>query len=237
MAKTKKKAATSGNEIYESPEALAEQLTKAEQFLEDKKNRGVVLGVGGLIALIAAALVGFRFYTTNLNEEAQNELFQAVYYFEADSLGKALNGDGNNYGFLEIIEEFGMTDAANLANYYAGACYLKLGDYENAIRYLKEFSASDLLVQAKAYALIGDAQMELNDHEAAYNSYIKAADYKSNAQFTPLYLTKAAVAAETKGDKQAAIKAYGKIVDNYKKSSFYQDARKHKARLEASLAE
>ncbi len=237
MAKTKKKAADSGNELLESPEALAEQLTKAEQFLEDKKNRGLVLGVGTIIAVIAAALVGYRFWVTNMDQEAQTELFQAVYYFEADSLGKALNGDGNNYGFLEIIDEYGMTDAANISNYYAGACYLKLGDYESAIRYLGDFSASDLLIQAKAYALTGDAHMELSDYTSAYDFYTKAANYNENKQFTPLYLSKAAIAAEKGGDKQKAIKVYGTIADKYKKSSQYQDARKHKSRLEASLAE
>ncbi len=234
MAKTKKKPADSGNEIYESPEALAEQLTKAEQFLEDKKNRGLVLGVGTVIAVALAAFIGYRFYMTNLEEEAQTELFQAVYYFEADSLGKALNGDGNNYGFLDVIDQYGMTDAANMANFYAGATFLKLGDHESAIRYLKDFSASDLLVQAKAYSLIGDAYMDLEDYNEAYDYYGKAVSYKPNEQFTPLYLTKLAVAAEMKGDKQAAIQAYGRIVDEYKKSQEYQEARKHKARLEVS---
>ena len=72
-------------------------------------------------------------------------MFQAVYYFEQDSLVKALNGDGNNYGFLEIIDEYGFSEAANLSHYYAGVSYLKLGNYNNAISYLNSFSSSDLL--------------------------------------------------------------------------------------------
>ena len=79
--------------------------------------------------------------------------------------------------------------------------------------------------------------MELGEYTSAFDSYSKAAQYNENKQFTPLYLTKAAIAAENNGDKQKAIKTYSVIVEKYKKSSQYQDARKHKARLEASLAE
>jgi len=234
MAKTKKasarKGAEHGNDLLESPEALAEQLTRTEEFLE--KNRQLVLIVGAVIVLAVTGVIFYNYYQSNQNATAQKELFQAVYYFEADSLGQALNGDGNNYGFLDIIDLYGATKAGNLANFYAGATYLKMGDFESAVRYLKSFSSSDDLVQARAYALIGDAYMEQLDYSRAADYYQQASDYKPNKQFTPTYLTKAAIAYERQGDINTALKCYTTIVDKFYGAAEYQEAKKHKARLE-----
>jgi tetratricopeptide (TPR) repeat protein len=235
MAKTKKASAGKGkehgNDLLESPEALAEQLTRTEEFIE--KNRQLVFAIGAVIILGVTGFIFYNYYQSNQNTAAQKELFQAVYYFEADSLGQALNGDGNNYGFLDIIDLYGSTKAGNLANFYAGATYLKMGDFESAIRYLKSFGASDDLVQARAYSLIGDAYMEQLDYKNAADYYQQASDYKPNKQFTPVYLTKAAIAYERQGDLSAALKCYTTIVDKFYGAAEYQDAKKHKARLEA----
>ncbi|MEQ8712780.1 MAG: tetratricopeptide repeat protein [Cyclobacteriaceae bacterium] len=234
MAKTKKSAPkSSGNELLENPEVLAEQLSRTEEFLE--KNKNVVFGVGGLIAVIIAGYILFNYYTSAQNETAQREMFQAVYYFEADSLGKALNGDGNSYGFLEIIEEFPLTDAGNLANFYAGTTYLKLGDYESAIRYLQDFNSNDYLVQGRAYSLIGDAYAETDRLGEAITYYERAVDYYPNKEFTPIYLTKAAVTYEANGQLDEALRCYKQIVDEYPQSAEQRDAKKHKARIEGLL--
>ena len=159
-------------------------------------------------------------------------MFQAVYYFEADSLDKALNGDGNNLGFLEIIDEYGITDAANLANYYAGVSYLKQGKFELARLYLADFSANDLLIQARAYSLVGDSYMEEQKYDDAAKYYSKAANYKPNKYFSPGYLMKEALAYEKLNQPEKAREAYDKIINEYWESSEYQNARKFKARLE-----
>lgn len=231
MAKSKIKGKTStGEELIENPEVLAEQISKTEEFLE--KNKNTVFTVGGVLAAIIAGYFFYNYWITNQNETAQNEMFQAVYYFEADSLDKALDGDGNNYGFLEIIDEYGMTDAANLAHFYAGASLLKKGEYISAIDHLNSFSSSDLLMQARALALIGDANMEMENFEEAASYYDKASNYNPNEFTSPQYLMKAAVAYEQVEDLSAALKCYNTIVEKYVNANEYQTARKHKARLE-----
>jgi tetratricopeptide (TPR) repeat protein len=234
MAKTKKSAPKSaGNELLENPEVLAEQLSRTEEFLE--KNKTIVFGVGGLIAVIIAGFILFNYYTSTQNDTAQRELFQAVYYFEADSLGKALNGDGNSYGFLEIIEEFPLTEAGNLAKFYAGTIYLKLGDNESAIRNLQDFSSGDYLVQGRAYSLIGDAYAETDQLSDAINYYEKAIGNYPNKEFTPIYLTKAAVTYEANGQLDESLRCYKQIVDEYPRSAEQRDAKKHQARIEGML--
>ncbi|UXP33287.1 tetratricopeptide repeat protein [Reichenbachiella agarivorans] len=232
MTKKRKDAEKHGSDLLENPEALAEQLSRTEKFLE--KNKALVSIVGVVIAVVVLGFVFGRYYIDNQNKSAHADMFQAVYYFEADSLGLALNGDGNNYGLLEIIDQYPMTEAANLANYYAGATYLKLGDFDNALKYLKDFSASDYLIQSRAYLLTGDAYMELGKFSDAASYYEKAADNEENDQFSPYYLIKAAIANEKSGSIKDALKNYQEIVSDYASSAVYQDAIKHVARLEGS---
>lgn len=228
-----KNAEQSQHELLESPEALRSTLiTSTEDFFSKKKNQRIFLGIALAVALIVAGIFGYQYYMSNQNEIAQEEMFQAVFYFEADSLNKALNGDGNNYGFLEIIDEFGGTKAANLAHFYAGISYLKQGEHENAIEHLQEFSASDYILQARAYALIGDAYMEMEQYDQAAQHYEKAADHNPNRFFTPGYLEKAAMAYEAKGDYKTAAELYNRIIEEFPASTAYQEALKQKARLE-----
>lgn len=219
-------------DLLENPEVLAEKVEGVEHWIED--NPKIVFGVLGALVLIVGGYFGFRYYVGTQEQIAQKEMFQAVHYFESDSLDLALKGDGNNLGFEQIIEDFGMTDAANLANYYAGAICLKQGKFQLAIYYLEDFSSSDMLIQPRAYSLLGDAHMELKDYETAASYYNKASSYKPNKFFTPSYLMKEALAYEKLDQKAKAIAVYQKIIDEFWDSTEYQNARKYKAKLDSN---
>ena len=219
-------------DLLENPEVLAEKVEGVEHWIED--NPKIVFGVLGALVLIVGGYFGFRYYVGTQEQIAQKEMFQAVHYFESDSLDLALKGDGNNLGFEQIIEDFGMTDAANLANYYAGAICLKQGKFQLAIYYLEDFSSSDILIQPRAYSLLGDAHMELKDYETAASYYNKASSYKPNKFFTPSYLMKEALAYEKLDQKAKAIAVYQKIIDEFWDSTEYQNARKYKAKLDSN---
>ncbi len=229
MAKTKKKQESHGVDLLENPDVLA---SKAEEFFESKKNQNILFGVLTVVLLVVGGVMFFRYQNASKNREAQQEMFQAIYYFEADSLAKALNGDGNNYGFLDITDEYSGTKAANLAQFYIGAIYMRLSDFEGAIRNLEGFASDDYLLQARAYSLIGDAYMELDDFDNAVDYYERAAGYRPNEQFTPVYLKKLAVAQEARGNYALAAAAYGTILSDFVGSALEQEAKKHKARLE-----
>jgi tetratricopeptide (TPR) repeat protein len=219
-------------DLLENPEVIQEKLVDVETWLE--KNPKTAIGIVAAILLIAGGFFGYRYYLSNQDGIAQKDMFQAIRYFEADSLNLALNGDGNNLGFLQIIEDYGRTDAGNLANYYTGAIYLKQGKFPLAIFHFEDFSSDDLLVQARAYSLMGDAYMEQKDYENAARYYNKAANYKPNKEFTPIYLMKAGLAYEKLNQNQKAIDAYQIIIDKYWESTEFQSARKFKARLETN---
>lgn len=229
MAKKDKRAGQHSSDILENPDALAEQISRSEAFI--KNNQNAVFSVVGVIIAAVMGYFTYNYYIDNQNEVAQGELFQAVYYFEADSLDLALNGDGNSLGLLDISADYAHTDAGNLSNFYVGVCYMKKGQFLEAIEYLKEFSSSDLVVQARSYSLIGDAYMELGNYYNAIDNYNQAAGYRSNKFFTPEYLVKAATAYEKIEDYNGALRCYQEIVEKYFESSEFQNAKKHMARL------
>jgi TolA-binding protein len=219
-------------ELLEQPEAIVESLQegKLQEFYENNKN--IINYISGGILLLITLIVGGKYYLTSQNEEGQNAIFQAVYYFEADSLNKALNGDGNNLGFVDVASDYPFTKASNLANFYAGVCYLKQGKFEDAVDYLKSFSANDFLVQARAYSLIGDAYMELENYDDAAGYYQKAADFHPNKEFSPDYLMKLGLAYELNKSYEDASKVYNKIIENFPNSPKIADAKKFKAMAE-----
>ena len=128
---------------HDSMADVEQALTKTEQFFE--KNLNVVIySVLGIIVVILAYL-GIQKYSVQPKEqEAQEMIFGAQNLFAKDSFNLAINGDGTSLGFLDIIDEYGSTPAGNLAKYYTGISYLHLGDFEEAISYLKGFDTDDI---------------------------------------------------------------------------------------------
>jgi TolA-binding protein len=219
-------------DLLESSEALQQKFEGFEHWVES--NPKIIIGVVAALAVVVGGYFGWRYYIDNQEAQAQKDMFQAVHYFESDSLNLAFNGDGNNLGFKQIIEDYGMTPAGNLANFYAGVIHLKQGKFPLAIYYLEDFKANDMLVQARAYSLVGDAYMEQKDYENASKWYNKASDYKPNKEFTPSYMMKAALAYEKLNQNDKAKEVYQKIIDKYFDSSEVQSAKKYKARLESN---
>ncbi len=226
----KKNSDNTGIEILESAEALQKEINKAESFFNSNKN--LLSIVGGVIIVAALGIIGYNYWMKQQTVETQTAMFDSVYYFESDSLDLALNGTGGNAGLLEVAENYSSTAAGNLANYYVGVAYMKKGEFQNAIDYLNEFSSNDLIVQGKAYTLIGDANMELGNTAEAISFYEKATDYKPNMYMTPNYLMKLATAYEVAGNKQGAIDAYTEIVEDYPTSANILAATKSKSKLE-----
>lgn len=212
--------------------AVEEAFSKTEQFIE--KHQQIILIVVGVIVVVVLGFFGFRrFYLAPKEKDAQGQMFMAEKYFEQDSLKKALNGDGQYLGFLAIIDEFGMTKSANLAHYYAGICYLKLGQYEEALGQLDKFSADDELVAPMAKGAMGDANMELKRVDKAAELYLKAAEMRTNELTSPLFLMKAGLAYEELGNYEKALGVYKRIKADFPRSNEGREIDKYISYAEA----
>lgn len=214
--------------------AVEEAFGKTEQFIE--KNQKVILIVVGVLILLVLGFFGFRKYYLQPREtEAQSQMFMAEKYFEMDSLNKALNGDGNYLGFLDIMDQYSMTKTSNLAKYYTGICYLKLGMFEKAIDYLEKFNSKDQVVAPMARGGIGDAYLELGQPDKAIQNYLEAAGETKNEFTSPMFYQKAAQVYQIQKNYEKALEYYKLIKKEYPRSFEAQDVDKNIAFMEGMV--
>ena len=210
-----------------------------EVFYE--KNKKAVTYGGGAILAIVALFSFYKFYwLPGQEKEANNEAFFAQTYFEKDSFLVALNGglnvqtaDGPKtmMGFNDIADAYSATKTGNLANYYAGICYLRTGKFAEAIEALEKFKGKDEMVAPVATGAIGDANMELNNIDEAIKFYLKAAEQSNNDFTTPIYLKKAAFAYEQKANYTEALATYERLKNEFAKSTEAREVDKYIARV------
>lgn len=227
MAETTHKATTPESK---QEFAIEDTMHVAEAFYRKNQNNIFIALIA--IIVVAGGIFGYKHFVKEPNEnKAQEMIFHAQNYFAVDSFKLALNGDGNNYGFVQVIDKYGSTKAGNLARYSAGVCYVKLGQFDKAIEVLKSFKADDLIVQAMAYGLIGDAAMESGKTDEGIEFYKKAGHYNDNEFTAPVYLFRAGMALEKAGKTQEAITIYKEIKEKFPQTNEGRDMDKYLARL------
>ena len=214
--------------------AVEEALSKSEKFIE--KNQKILTIVIGAAVVIVLGIFAFqKLYIAPREKAAQGQMFMAQKYFEQDSLAKALNGDKNYPGFLDIIDDYSMTKASNLAKYYAGIIYLKQGKFQDAITYLQKFDSKDEFVGPMAAGGIADAYLELGQKDKALENYLKASSMKDNDLTAPLYMMRAAFVYEDMGKYDKAVELYEKIQKDHNKSNEARDIEKYIEQAKAKI--
>ncbi len=229
--KPKSKAERRDKELEQSATAevfstLDESASRSEQWVA--KNQNYIIGVIGVIAVAVLGYLAYVQFVQNPKEQnASNEMFYPQQYFAQavnsttaqDSLyNLALNGAEGKFGFLDIIDEYKGTKAANLAQYSAGMAYLNLQQYEDAIEHLENFSSDDVILGSLAKGGIGDAFVQLGQAQEALSYYEQAFDHNANNYTTPKFLYKAGITALDLDQKEKAMGYFQRIKDNFSES-------------------
>ena len=215
-------------------EHLENEISPVDKWKNFQDKNGKKYGIAlSLILLVVLGYFGYKQFILEPKEKQATEaMFRAEDYYRIDSIRLALNGDAVNAGFVKIINRYGGTKAADLAAFYAGSCYLKLGDFNNAVKYLKDFKTSAVQVQAKAYGLLGDAYSELNKKEEAVEQYKKAGTlFDEDEIISPEYLFRAGYLYESMGKNEDAVAMYTIIKNKYPASPRGFDIDRYLARL------
>jgi TolA-binding protein len=214
-----------------------EGVNQVQQFVEDEpvvniddirttaqdfwtKNSKLITYIGGGLLAIVLLWAAYKYlYSQPRQVESARQMMQAQYQFERDSFQLALeNPGGGNPGFLAIINDYSGTPSANIAKYDAGVCYLNLGQYDNAVKYLKDYSPKDAVTGITKYGALGDAYSELKQDKEAMDAYEDAVSAGNNEALTPFYMKRLGLFKEKMGDKAAAKKLYEQIKEKYPKS-------------------
>jgi|TARA_B110000285_G_C15114115_1_gene613016 tetratricopeptide (TPR) repeat protein len=213
---------------------VVESYSKTQRYLEENQRPLTIIGV--ILVAVIGGFIGFNnLYLAPLEAEAKEQMWRAEQYFENDSLELAIYGDGNYFGFEQIIESYGLTESANLAHYYLGLIHYKQGDYEIAIQHLEDFSSDDIMVGSVAKGVLGDCFIGMDDMDHAVDYYVKAAKDNKNSFTTPVYLLKAGKVYEQMGEYKKALKAYEEIRKVYPFSQEGRSIKKYIARAEGKM--
>lgn len=226
--------ATTEKETYNEVGEVEVLVSRVEMFIEENSKK-IVSGIIAVVVVVGAVL-GIEYgYLIPREHKAAAALFKGEQYFAMDSFALALNGNGADYlGFEAIIDEYGSTDAGNLAKAYAGISYFRMGETEKAISYLKSFSGSDTMISPAIVGLIGDCYVNIGNVKEGVSYFEKAAKAADNEVVSPVYLKKAGLAYENLKEYDKAVQAYKSIKEKYYNSMEASDIDKYITRAAAA---
>ena len=210
---------------------LVEVTEGAQDFFE--RNARLLSIIGGALLLIVGGFFAYKYLIQMPKEqEAREQMYQAEFQFSVDSFALALTNPGGGFeGFLDIIENYKGTKAANISHYYAGVSYLQLGSYDAALDYLKDFKPAGHVTPIMKFGALGDAYSELGNFDAAISNYKKAVNEGDNELLTSYYMKKLGMLYEHQGDTANALAQYESIKNKYPQSIEGRDIDKHIARI------
>lgn len=203
-------------------------------FMQHKK---IISGVIVAIIIVVAGFICYNTYVSGPREqEASTALAKGQDYFANQQYDKALKGDGAGYaGFISIASDYSSTDAGNLANLYAGLCYGNLDKWNDAVKYLDQYSPSDdQMVSPAAIAALGNAYAHVKQYDKAVSNLKKAASMAdseaaddANNSLSPVFLIQAGEILESQGKKDEALQIYQDIKKKYLNSPVSQEIDKY----------
>lgn len=206
---------------------ISEVKESTQHFFEKYQN--YVIGViAGILLLVGLFFVYKYLYQEPREKEALQELYKAQLQFEKDSFALALDNPGEGYkGFIDIADDYKRTKAGNLANYYAGICYLNLGKFEASAAYLEDFKPAGSVTPILKYGTLGDVYSEMEDMDKAKKAYEKAVSKDENEYLTPYYLRKLGLLYRATNDKEKSIEVFERIIADFPNSNFAGEVEKY----------
>ncbi|MEX0608203.1 MAG: tetratricopeptide repeat protein [Balneolaceae bacterium] len=210
---------------------LIENYNRATSYLRENKPMILSLVVGAIV--IVGALVGYSFYSSAQEAEAQELLAVAETYYSQGDYENALNGDEFEltYGFSQIANDFSGTNAGNIANYYASVSSFKLGNSEDALMYINRFDVPDGILGVGPIAFHANLLRVNGDHQKAAEKYLDAANWSVNATTTPFNLLKSARAYYNAEDFDRADEIASQIINEYPTSAELAESQRLKGMI------
>lgn len=208
--------------------SMEETLNKSEAFVL-KYKKPLLIALVAIIVIVAGAILVKNYVLEPRAEKASTILAKGQEYFNAEDFEKALNGDKAKFpGFVAVADEYSSTDAGNLAKLYAGLCYAQLGKYENAEKYLTDWSpAKDQMVSPAALYALGNVYAHLNKLDKAVSTFKEAAEKANNNSISPACLIAAGEILESQNKNAEALELYKQVKEKYVNSMAYQEIDKY----------
>ena len=206
---------------------------RAWQYFHE--NQMVVYGLLAGLVLVVAGIVGYVFLQAQRGDEAQRLLGGILPVYEEGNYQAALDGIETGPGLLEIADDYGSTEAGNLAHYYAADALFRLERYDEALEHFEAYDEHENIVGASALAGAAAIYELRDDHERAGDLYRRAAALFENDITTPQYLLMAGEAYEAAGGYSEALDAYEAIAEDFPNSDLGRSIDFYRARVQAKM--
>lgn len=204
---------------------------KALDFFEKNKNHVYIA-----LTIIVIAVAGIVFLMNKKkanNEKAAVELSKIQQVYNTGNYNQAINGDslGMSKGLLTIVNEYGSTDNGEMAKIMLANSYFNLRDFDNAERYYKDYSGSNILLKVSAEAGLASVLEARNKYTDAGKQFEKAANIDKENPFRDQYLFYAAKNYIRANENDKAKKLLEEIKEKYPKSKVLQESEKYRLSL------
>jgi tetratricopeptide (TPR) repeat protein len=187
-----------------------------------KNNRRIVSGTVTGIIIAVIVVVAYLNNRHSDNLKAATELSGVLNFFNGGAYQVAINGDPTHdvTGLKSIVDNYGSSETGEQAKIYLADCYYYLGDYDNALKYFKDYDGSDKFLEASAFAGEAEVYEVRGNFEKAAEYYDRAASRDSKSFLAPQYLVGAARNYIEIGRKDRAIELLTRVQKNFANSPY-----------------
>jgi len=205
-------------------DALVTTYAELTTFYETHK-RNISIAVTALVVIIFAVIVYFKNRSDN-NEMAMTQLGAVYQLFDAGQYQLAIDGvpERNIRGLRSIVEDYGSSNAGNIARFYLAGAYYQLGNFDEALKYFEECSPVDDIMATSRLSGIADCSEAKGDYLKAAEYFEKAAAKNSKEVTIAESLNNAARNYARAGEKEKALDLYRRLKKNYPTTTYGRDA-------------
>ena len=212
-------------------DALITTYAEVTNFYEThKKNISIA------ITVVAVVIIAWGLYFKNRsdNNEAATTLLGSIYtLYDNGQYQLAIDGvpEKNVQGLKAIVDNYGNSQAGEIAKFYLASAYYQLGNYQEALKDFEECSPPGNLLTVSRLSGIADCCEAMGDHGKAGENFEKAAAKDSRDVNVAENLNNAARNYAEAGEKEKALELYRRLKKNFPTTTFGRDADRYIAQL------
>ena len=198
------------------------------------ENRSRLFTYGGVLIVIIALAVFYIYHKKEQNQAAGVQLAKVMALYDSGNYLEAIEGQAGTdiMGLRKIVANYGGTENGETAKIFLANSYSRLGKYDEALKYYKDYDGGLDIYEATAHAGEAGIYAYRNQFEKAAELYRKAAHVSDNVALNPNYLLHAGINYINAGKKDEAKEVLDKLKKDYAQSTAYREAFPYLAQVE-----
>ncbi len=211
--------------IADTESGVKDKLAELKDTIQER--RKTVLQYGAIILVVLLTIPAFLFYNHTSRKKAKALEYDAYKIYQNIYQTQPLTTDERYKKALDIFKKSYETRKSPSVLLYIAGCYYELGNYDETIRTLKDFtrkySKEEKLIPlayaklAMVYEKKGDTKEAMKTLETLYN--LRGEIYKD------LALIESAKLLEKEGKTDEAMKKYKELSEKFPNSPFIDEAK------------